>query len=93
MVIAYFVLRTAIDEPERKARFSAVFAIIAAIDAPISFGITRLIPSSIHPVLERGDSGMSPDMLIPFVCGIFGMLLVAFGIFRLRLVLQELDRQ
>ena len=77
------------DDPERRARFSAVFAIIAAIDAPISFMITRLIPSSIHPVVLRSDSGLSPDMLIPFLCGIFGMALVGFGIYRLRLRIEE----
>ncbi len=89
LVIAYFILRAAIDDPERRARFSAVFAIIAAIDAPISFMITRLIPSSIHPVVLRSDSGLSPDMLIPFLCGIFGMALVGFGIYRLRLRIEE----
>lgn len=85
LVIAYFVLRTAIDDPEKKARFCAVFSVIAAIDAPISFMITRLIPSSVHPVVFRTDSGLPPDMLIPFLCGLFGMALVGFGFYRLRL--------
>lgn len=89
LVIAYFILRAAIDEPERRARFSAVFAIIAAIDAPISFFITRMIPSSIHPVVIRSDSGLPPEMLIPFLLGIFGMALVGFGFYRLYLHLEE----
>ena len=41
------------DEPERRATFAAVVAIIATIDVPICFMITRLIPSSIHPVVLR----------------------------------------
>ena len=85
LVIAYFILRTAIDDPERRARISAVFAIIAAVDAPISFFVTRIIPSSIHPVVFRSDSGLPPNMLIPFLTGMFGMALVGFGIMRLRL--------
>lgn len=85
LVIAYFVLRAAIDDPEKKARFAAVFSVIAAIDAPISFAITRLIPSSVHPVVFRTDSGLPPDMLIPFLCGLFGMCFLGFGIYRLRL--------
>ena len=89
LVIAYFVLRTAVDDPEKKARFAAVFSIIAAVDAPISFMITRLIPSSVHPVVFRTDSGLPPDMLIPFLCGLFGMCLVGFGIYRLRLRVLE----
>lgn len=49
LVIGYFILRNALDDPERSARFGAVFCIIAFIDAPISFFITRLVPSSVHP--------------------------------------------
>lgn len=93
LVIAYFILRAAIDEPERRASFSAVFGILAAVDAPISFFITRLVPSSIHPVVLRTDSGLPPDMLIPFLCGIFGMSLAAFGVYRLRLRLEEQSQQ
>ncbi len=89
LVIAYFILRAAVEDPETQARFAAVFAIVAAIDAPISFFITRLVPSSIHPVVIRTDSGLPPDMLVPFLAGIFGMALVGFGFFRLRLTLEE----
>lgn len=85
LVFAYFILRTAMDDPEKKARFAAVFSVIAAIDAPISFFITRMIPSSVHPVVFRSDSGLPPDMLIPFLTSLFGMCLIAFGIYRLRL--------
>ena len=82
LVIAYFILRNAIDDPERRARFSAVFGIVAFIDAPISFLITRLVPSSIHPVVFRTDSGLPPMMLIPFLLGLFGMLMIGFALYR-----------
>ena len=82
LVIGYFILRNAIDDPERRARFCAVFGIVAFIDAPISFLITRLVPSSIHPVVFRTDSGLPPMMLIPFLLGLFGMLMVAFALYR-----------
>lgn len=93
LVIAYFVLRAFLEEPEKQARFASVFCIIAAIDAPISFMITRLIPSSVHPVILRSDSGLSPDMLLPFLCGVFGMCMVGFGIYRLRLRVLEQNRE
>lgn len=82
LVIGYFILRNAIDDPERRARFCAVFCIVAFIDAPISFLITRLVPSSTHPVVFRTDSGLPPMMLIPFLMGLFGMLMVAFALYR-----------
>lgn len=85
LVIAYFVLRAAIDEPERRALFSSVYGIIMFIDVPICFMITRLVPSSIHPTIFRTDSGLSPDMLVPMLLVMFGMFCIAFGLFRLRL--------
>lgn len=85
LVIAYFVLRTAIDEPERRALFSSVYGIIMFVDVPICFMITRLVPSSVHPTIFRTDSGLSPDMLLPMLLVMFGMFCVAFGLFRMRL--------
>lgn len=82
LVIGYFILRNALDDPERSARFGAVFCIIAFIDAPISFFITRLVPSSVHPVVFRTDSGLPPAMLIPFLLGLFGMCTIAFALYR-----------
>lgn len=82
LVIGYFILRNALDDPERSARFGAVFCIIAFIDAPISFFITRLVPSSVHPVVFRTDSGLPPAMLIPFLLGLSGMCMIAFALYR-----------
>jgi len=85
LVIAYFILRTAIDDPERRAVFSSVFGIILFVDVPICFMVTRLVPSSIHPTIFRTDSGLSPDMLVPLLLVMFGMFCVAYGLFRTRL--------
>lgn len=84
LVIAYFILRTAIDDEERKASYAAVFGIIMFVDVPLCFMITRLIPSGVHPVVFRTDSGLSPDMLLPFLLALFGMAFIAFGLYRLR---------
>ncbi|MBP3866660.1 MAG: cytochrome c biogenesis protein CcsA [Eggerthellaceae bacterium] len=83
IVIAYFVLRNAVDDPERRATYSGVVSIIALVDVPICFMITRLIPSSIHPVVAR-EGGMSPDMAATVFLIMAGMMLVAFGLYRLR---------
>ena len=83
IVIAYFVLRNAVDDPERRATYSGVVSIIALVDTPICFMITRLIPSSIHPVVAR-EGGMSPDMAATVFLIMAGMMLVAFGLYRLR---------
>lgn len=85
IVIAYFVLRTAITEPERRAAFSSVFGIIAFIDVPICFMVTRLIPSSTHPVVLRTDAGLSPDMLAALLPSMIGIMLIGYGLYQLRL--------
>lgn len=93
IVIGYFVLRNAIDEPERRATYASVFGIIAFVDAPICFMITRLIPSGVHPTIFRTDSGLSTDMLIPLLLAMFGFFMIAFGLYRLRLRQQRLAQR
>ena len=83
VVIAYFVLRNSVDDPERRAAYASVLSVIALIDVPICFMITRLIPSSIHPVVAR-EGGMAPDMAMTVAVIMVGMMLVAFALYRLR---------
>lgn len=84
LVIAYFVLRNSIEDEERRATYAAVFGIIAFLDAPISFAITRLIPSSVHPVVLRSGGGLLPVQLAAFLMGLFGMLMIAWVVFKFR---------
>jgi len=85
LVIAYFVLRASIEDEERRATYAAVFGIIAFLDAPISFAITRLIPSSVHPVVLRSGGGLTGSQLAAFLLGLFGMLMVAWVVYQVRL--------
>ncbi|MBW6469315.1 MAG: cytochrome c biogenesis protein CcsA [Coriobacteriia bacterium] len=85
LVIAYFVLRNSIEDEERRATYAAVFGIIAFIDAPISFAITRIIPSSVHPVVLRSGGGLTGSQLAAFLIGLFGMLMIAYAIFHTRM--------
>jgi len=82
LVVAYFVLRNAVEDEERRALYGAAFSILAFIDAPISFFITRLIPSN-HPVIERG--GLEPPMLITFIVAQIGMILLGYAIYQVRM--------
>lgn len=82
MMIAYFVLRNSIEEEERRATYAAVFGILAAVNAPISFLITRVIPSN-HPVVFQ--PGMAPSNLLPFIIGQLGMLAIGYGIYTARM--------
>ncbi|MBN1192355.1 MAG: cytochrome c biogenesis protein CcsA [Coriobacteriia bacterium] len=82
LVVAYFVLRNSVEDEERRALYAAAFSILAFIDVPISFFITRLIPSN-HPVIERG--GLEPPMLVSFIVAQIGMILLGYAIYQVRM--------
>jgi heme exporter protein C len=82
LTVAYFVLRSTVEDDERRATYAAAFCILAAIDVPISFGITRVLPST-HPVIQKG--GLEGPMLATFLCGMFGMMMIAYVFYELRL--------
>jgi heme exporter protein C len=85
LVIGYFILRNAITDPERRATYSAVFGIITFIDVPLCFMITRMVPSSVHPVIFRTDSGLSPLMLAPLLMALAGFAAIAVALYQYRL--------
>lgn len=90
MMIAYFVLRSSIEEEERRGTYAAVFGILSAVNAPISFMITRVIPSS-HPVVFQ--SGMASSNLLPFIVGQVGMLMIGYGIYTVRMNEERLQER
>jgi heme exporter protein C len=73
---AYLMLRQGIDEPERRARFAAIYAIIGFASVPITFLSIR-IWRTIHPVIvASGDPSaegmnMTSDMRIAFFFALF----------------------
>ncbi len=83
IVIAYFILRNAIDAPERRAVYAAVISFVAFVDVPICFMVTRVIPSSIHPVVVR-EGGMSAEMGATVAVCMVGLLLLGFVLYRAR---------
>ena len=70
--IAYLLLRQGIEEPERRARFGAVYTLIGGLSVPITFLSIRLF-RTIHPALigtasaaAQGGFDMTPRMLQTF---------------------------
>ena len=93
MVIGYFILRTAVSDPERRAVYSSVFGIIVFVNVPLSLMVTRLIPSSIHPVVFRTDSGLPPLMLIPLLLAVMGFCCLGFALYRQRLQARQMEER
>ena len=47
---AYLMLRAGIDDPDRRARFGAVYAIIGSLSVPLTYFSARLF-RTIHPIV------------------------------------------
>lgn len=94
LVIAYFVLRNSVEDEERRATYAAAYGVLAFLDAPISFFITRWVVST-HPVVFGGGkgSGLAPDMLVTFIVAQIGMLLLAYAFYELRLRQEEVKER
>jgi heme exporter protein C len=70
---AYLMLRSGIEDPDRRARFGAVYAIVGFVSVPLTFFSIRIF-RTIHPVvIGSGDPGaegtfdMSTRMLHTFI--------------------------
>lgn len=81
--LAYFVLRNSIDSPERRGVFAAAFGLVSFADVPLTLAVTRILPSSLHPVVFR-EGGLSPDMAATLAVCVVGMLALAFVMYRIR---------
>jgi len=91
LYVAYWVLRSVVDEEQRRATYAAVFAIIAFIDVPITFFATRFLPEGLHTVvIQVGDSGMEGSMLVSFLASMLGMTLLLAALIRRDLEIEEL---
>jgi heme exporter protein C len=91
LVIAYFVLRNSVEDEERRAVYASVFCIIAFIDAPISFLITRILPSTHPSPITEGQ--LDASQLIPFIVGQIGMLMIGYAIYTMRMHEERLQER
>ncbi len=78
---AYLMLRAGIEDPDRRARFGAVYAIVGFLSVPLTFFSARLF-RTIHPVVigsnqpgAEGAFDMTPLMLQAFM---FSLLTFSF---------------
>lgn len=55
--LAYQMLRSGLDDPARRARYTAVYAVAGFVSVPLTFFSIRLF-RTIHPVVVGGSSGM-----------------------------------
>jgi heme exporter protein C len=82
--IAYLMLRQGIEDPDRRARFAAVYGIVGFISVPITFMSIRWW-RSIHPVVigaadagAKGQFAMTPPMVQVLLFSMFAFTVLYF---------------
>lgn len=94
---AYFMLRQGIDDPDKRASFGAIYALLGGLSAPLTFFAIRLF-RTIHPVVIGGtnpeaDGGfsMTADMRLAFFFALFAFTVIFIDLFWNRLRLGDLQ--
>ena len=73
----YYPLRYSIDDRDRQARYSSVFAIAAGAFVPLNFLAVRLAESLVHPrVFATAEGGMPGKMWLTFLVCMAGAALL-----------------
>ena len=64
--VGYLMLRASVEDPSRRARFAAVYGIVAFISVPINFIAIRLWRTQ-HPLMFGSEGGgLGPNMMVAF---------------------------
>ncbi|HMS03380.1 MAG TPA: cytochrome c biogenesis protein CcsA, partial [Gemmatimonadaceae bacterium] len=86
VVLSYLVLRDALENPETKARLSAVLGVLALLLVPF-IHMTVYLFRGLHPepiVLKPSKPSLSPEMLTTFLLAIAAFTLLFFALIRVR---------
>jgi heme exporter protein C len=64
--VGYLMLRSSVEDPARRARFAAVYGIVAFISVPINFIAIRMWRTQ-HPLIFGSEEGgLGPNMMFAF---------------------------
>ena len=82
----YYPLRFSIEDPDRQARYSSVFAIAAGAFVPLNFIAVRLAESYTHPrVLSQTGGELPGEMRLTFLAALAAMTLLFVTLWKLEL--------
>jgi heme exporter protein C len=88
--LAYLLLRQGIEDPDRRARFGAVYTLLGGLSVPLTFLSIRIF-RTIHPVVIGGGGSekmsMTGSMVVTmlFSIAVFSLVFVTLFWHRIRL--------
>lgn len=81
-LLAYFLMRSFIIEPYKRARLSSFLSILCSINAVLTWGAIRWMDNpGNHPGSVLGKSGMDSDMRISFWLSVFAYHILFLNLF------------
>jgi heme exporter protein C len=90
----YYPLRFSIEDPDRQARYSSVFAITAGAFVPLNFAAVRLAEQVLHPrVFSQTGGGLPGEMLVTFLVSLVAMALLFVTMWKLELSAKHAAQQ
>ena len=90
----YYPLRFSIEDPDRQARYSSVFAIAAGAFVPINFAAVRMAESFTHPrVLSQTGGSMPGEMRLTFFVGILAVTLLFVTLWKFEMTSKNASMQ
>jgi heme exporter protein C len=82
----YQPLRFAIEDPDRQARYAAVFAIVAGAFVPLNFVAVRMAEAFAHPrVLSVTGGALPGEMRLTFIVALVAIALLFVTLWKLEL--------
>jgi heme exporter protein C len=90
----YYPLRFSIEDPDRQARYSSVFAIAAGAFVPLNFTAVRMAQGLVHPrVLSDTGGNLPGDMRLTFLVCLLAMTLLFITLWKLELTAKNASMQ
>ncbi|MBI2428697.1 MAG: cytochrome c biogenesis protein CcsA [Ignavibacteriales bacterium] len=98
---AYFVLRSAVEDDEKRATLSSVYSIMAGVTVPFFIFVMPRIMSGLHPGSLGDEQGkgpvlelkMSPNMLAIFFVSLIGFTMLYYWMYSLRIRTARVEKQ
>ena len=95
LYVSYLLLRTLVDEPDRRALLSSLFGIFAFLDVPLVFGAIRWWRTQHpQPVIMGGQgSGLDPTMKAVFFFSALAMHVLMLFLVAERYALEQMQTE
>jgi heme exporter protein C len=91
---AYFMLRFSVDEGDRRATYSAVYALLGVGLIPVSVLAVRVSQELIHPItFDENGANMDGSMFATFLVAAAAMLMLAIAMYCVEMRGKRLDER